>query len=485
MISPASGKKINQQLSPDHVVRRISILVDHLDLDPLIQLYQDSKRSPFDPIAMLKVVLYEIHQRNLSPARWHRDSRESLPVLWLLGGLQPGRTTFYEFQQRFDPIIDQLNANLLKRRSQPKETRQVAIDGTLIAANSTRHKLFNKQRLNERLGLLRQNLEGVMTETPRWLAPTLRGKMRQRDTYRRALRPLEEPLKKNAKLPANRRKPENKVLISPADCEAAFGRDKQKTYRPLYNTQLARDLDDDWILGHDVLATTSDAGTLEGTFDRCGALSGAVPTDALTDAGYATERDLIACERRGVTLIAPYRENTLAASSKKKSGKRHFKKDVFEWGNERKEYRCPNGVALKRKSQEFRVLSDGDRLRVFRDRCEPESCLACPQSSRYTSKPEHGRNLRRSEREDLVDALKVRMSKPESQQHYKKRAASIERCFGDMKANRNLTRFSRRGLRGAKTTVGLWTLLHNGLLWLDENTKNDIQQKIDLTPPDW
>jgi len=69
------------------------------------------------------------------------------------------------------------------------------------------------------------------------------------------------------------------------------------------------------------------------------------------------------------------------------------------------------------------------------------------------------------------------MSKPESQQLDKKRAASIERCFGDMKANRNLTRFSRRGLRDAKTTVGLWGLLHNRPLWLDENTKTENQKK--------
>jgi len=105
-------KKINQQLPPDHVVRRISKLVDHLDLTPLLQLYQHSKRRPLDPKAMLKVVLYEIHQKTISPARWHRDSKESLPVLWLLGGLQPGRSTFYEFQPRFDFLIDELNALL-------------------------------------------------------------------------------------------------------------------------------------------------------------------------------------------------------------------------------------------------------------------------------------------------------------------------------------------------------------------------------------
>ena len=402
IFSPTIGKKIDRQLPPDHPVRRINELVEQLDLAPLLRGYQHTKRQPLDPKAMLKVVFYEMReQKTRSPAQWHRDSTELLPVLWLLGGLQPGRSTFYDFQPRFDFIIDELNARHLSRCLPPDDARRVAIDGTFIAANATRHRLFNKSRLCERIELLEQRLrddasedanedanedtQDGTTKTPAWLAPTLCGKMRQRDTYRRALRQLEERLKKNAKLPKNRRKPENKVLISPTDCEAQLGRDKQKTYRPLYNVQVVRDIDSDYILSSDVLTTTSDAGTLEGTFQRYDVLCGLTLSDALTDAGYATERDLIACERFGVRLIAPYRENTLVKSPDEKSGKRYFKKDMFEWNAEREEYRCPNGAALTRKSQEYRIFSDDERLRVFRYACDPASCIACPLSAGCTS----------------------------------------------------------------------------------------------------
>jgi len=40
-----------------------------------------------------------------------------------------------------------------------------------------------------------------------------------------------------------------------------------------------------------------------------------------------------------------------------------------------------------------------------------------------------------------------------------------------------LDRFSRRALTGAKTTVGLWTLLHNGHHWLRKKTQNEIKKK--------
>jgi len=155
-------------------VRRIAELVDRLPLEPLIEQYQYARRAPYDPRTMMKVILYEIHIGNSSPAKWLRESRESLPVLWLLGGLRPGRTTFYEFPQRFDPIIDQFNAEVMKHA--PGEKQTVAIDGTFTAANTSRHRLLSKPRLLGRIELLRQALAGTATQTPRWLARSERGK---------------------------------------------------------------------------------------------------------------------------------------------------------------------------------------------------------------------------------------------------------------------------------------------------------------------
>ena len=433
-----------------------------------------------------------MQQGNISPAQWYRDTRESLPVQWILGGLRPGQSTLYDFQRRFDPIIDQLNTSVLKHHPSC-EPRRATIDGTYVAANTTRHKLLNKSRLTERLLLLEHPPEqdGVTANVPRWLAPTERGKARQRNTYRHALNRIERLLEKNAKLPAWRRKPENKVLISPTDSEAPLGRDKQKTYRPLDNVQLVRDLDTDWITAYETLATNTDIGTLEGTLDRCQKLSASIPSQILTDASYATERDMMVCEQKGVTLYAPYRENTLSPSGKKKANKRYFKKEEFQWNGERQEYRCPGGEVLVRKSREYRMLTDGDRPRIYRYRCSPELCLACERSSLCTPSPQKGRSLRRSEREDLVESLRARMEKPESQELYRRRSASIERCFGEMqgfgemRAHHGLSRFSRRGLQGAKTTVGLWVLLHNGLLWLKEITKTENTQKNNHPPPDF
>ena len=432
---------------------------------------------------MLKVVLYEMYIGNKSPVKWLRESRESLPVMWILGGLSPGRTTFYDFPRRFDTIIKPMNAEVLEHA--PGEKQTVAIDGTFIAANTSRSRLLSKPRLLERIELLQQNLAGAATETPYWLAFSEQGKRQQLHKYHCAVNQLDKRLASNAKLPPRRRKPEKKVRISPADSDAALGLDKLNTYRPLYNAQLARDVNTDWVLGYDVLPTNTDVGTLAGTLERCRELSGRVPPQILTDGRYATEQDLTDCERMGVTMYATYGENTLPKSPKEKSKKRLFKKDAFAWDAEGGAYRCPNGATLTLSCREHRYLSDGTRLPVLRFRCPLESCLACPQNTNCTPAPAKGRCVCRSEREDLIDSLRQRMLLPDAQTLYRRRAASIERCIGDMKTHRGLTRFSRRGLTAAQTTVGLWILLHNGLLWLRGQTPAENTPEIDGHPPDF
>jgi transposase len=367
----------------------------------------------------------------------------------------------------------------------PGAKKTAAIDGTFVAANTSRHRLLNKPRLLERIELLRQNLAGAATQTPYWLAFSEQGKRHQLRMYRRALKQLEPRLAKNAKLPRWQQKPENKVLVSPADSDAPLGRDKLKTFRPLYNIQTARDVNTDWIMGYDVLPTNTDVGTLEGTLERCRELSGRVPPQILTDGRYATEQDLAVCERLGVTMFATYGENTLPKSPKRKSKKSYYKKEAFTWDAEREAYRCPNGATLTLSCREHRYLSDGTRLPGLRFRCPPPSCLACKQSANCTPSPAKGRCVCRSEREDLIDALRQRMTLPDSQTLYRRRSASIERCIGDMKTHRGLTRFSRRGLTAAQTTVGLWVLLHNGLLWLRGEAQAEKAPEPNCPPPDF
>ena len=64
------------------------------------------------------------------------------------------------------------------------------------------------------------------------------------------------------------------LVICPSEPEAVLGRDKCKVFRPLYNVQLARDLESPLILGFAVLPQTHDAGCLGLLPDRAQRLGG-------------------------------------------------------------------------------------------------------------------------------------------------------------------------------------------------------------------
>jgi hypothetical protein len=89
--------------------------------------------------------------------------------------------------------------------------------------------------------------------------------------------------------------------------------------------------------------------------------------------------------------------------------------------------------------------------------------MACEQQAEYAKNPQAGRTVKRSEYEHLVEALQVRMATEQAKTLYKLRKQTVELGFADMKAHRELRRFSGKGLRRARTEVGLMVLAHNGL----------------------
>ena len=82
------------------------------------------------------------------------------------------------------------------------------------------------------------------------------------------------------------------------------------------------------------------------------------------------------------------------------------------------------------------------------------------------------------ENEELLDELRERMQTPEAKTLYKLRSQTVELAYADMKEHRGLRRFRSRGLRRAKTQVGLIVLTHN-LLAVQRALKNKI---VDLSP---
>ncbi len=145
--------------------------------------------------------------------------------------------------------------------------RRGSLDGTLIAANASRHRLVNLSRLERRLAELDRVIATDKTgrnagAIPAWMARSPATRRRQRYRFGAARRKLLKQHAENARRSRDRRQEPEKIVISTSDFEAALGRDKEKVFRPLYNLQVVHDLESPLILGYEVFAQATDAETM-------------------------------------------------------------------------------------------------------------------------------------------------------------------------------------------------------------------------------
>lgn len=467
--SPA-WQALDEQLDEGDLVRVIGESVDDdiFDVEAAFDVYSGRGSAPHPPDLLLKLVLYEHCRGRTKPTQWHRDLESDIKVQWLTFGMKVSQRTLYKFRDRVGPLLADWHKQILKRAVAEElvDGRQASIDGTTVAANASRRKLGNMQQVDERLDQLEQAMSpSPQTSSqdwraPGWMAKTDTGRLEQHARYRRAKARLSELHAENKKRRSDKRKPEERIVISLTDPESVFGRDKEKVYRPLYNAQTVSDLPTDFVLAYEVFAQHSDSGTLQplmNTIHECGIQLEVL----LADAAYSVGEDLEFCETLNIRLYSPWQENSSTAKKKKQSTEPRIAKDDFHWDDQRQVYVCPEGKDLSYSHRNTRQRANGDTIPFDVYRASPLDCVDCPLKAGCTTVPEKGRTVRRDPYQEEIDRLKARMQTEEAKSLYKQRGQTIERVFADFKEHRNLRRFRGRGLSRARTQMGLTVLGHN------------------------
>jgi transposase len=459
--------QIEDDLDADHLARLIDEAVDQVDLSALFASFAGVGSKAHRPDLMLKVLLYEIQTGHLSPAQWTRDAKDRRCLQWLGMGITPSRNRWYAFRDRIGPLLEDFLRQVLTGAVARGFTtaRRGSLDGTAVEANASRHCLVNLSRLRRRS----EELDRVIAADkgghdpgaiPSWMARSSGGRRRQRYRFGVAQRQLVKQHARNAHRRSDKRQEPEKIVVSLGDCEAALGRDKQKVFRPLYTVEVVQDLESPLILGYEVFAQATDAGTLLPMRRRVHDLTDVWLERLLADAGYASALDLSDCARAGVDLYAPYQENDLTQQRRAKTPSRQIPKSQFVWLPEEQTYACPHGHRLTPLGQERRERTDGRSVETTTYRCPKQHCQNCPLAARCTQ-GKNGRTIKRSEHEDLIAAHQAKMRTPEGKAIYRQRSRTIELRFADLKTHRRLRRFSGRGLKRVRIEVGLLVLAHN------------------------
>jgi transposase len=341
---------VDDHLPKDDLARVILAAINRLDWTDLWSAYSGRGSTAYPPVRLLAVARYEIHHGHPSPAQWHHHAGKVDSRRWLLAGFLPSRSCCYNFRDRIAPLLDQFTEPLLRQldNEQLVVAQRGTLDGTLIAANASRHRLVNEKTLLGRLQLLDDALaadgvvvappqkdpkdsspaaSGATTATtrsdtemasaepsrsteptdkgpgsgrqvdapeaqpgatlawPAWMAKSRRGRARHRQTDQRAQQRLAELHRQNSKRSTDKSRPVEKLVVSLSDPEAALGGDKLKVCRPLDNVQLLNDVDSPVVLAYRVVAQVNEAGLMKDMPGRQKRWLGRQVKDLLTDSG--------------------------------------------------------------------------------------------------------------------------------------------------------------------------------------------------------
>jgi transposase len=461
---------LGEQFGPGHRARIVEEAVNRLDKRLLEAAYRGVGSKSFRPELMLKIVLFEYLEGRRSPAQWARDTREHQALRWLGRGIRPSRSACYRYRDRMAGVIEAVVAEqLVQARAEVCVDEEVGVqDGTTFRACASRHRVVNRTTLQKR----QESLEEALTadaagqtpeQTPAWMAGTVSGRLEQAERLEQAREVLEQRIAENAKKPKDKRLDENRMQVSLSDPAAPLGRDKEKVFGPLYTVQFLVAPISLLIMAWGVFAKATDAGTLPTMIDRAQKTLNQKLKKVLADAAYATLLDLKACLLRGILLLAPVQENSFTEQKRAAGKTRPNNRAEFTWVSDQQTYLCPQGHVLEHRGQERRWRSGDQYVIQHRYQCSPQHCQNCPKAAECVKDPSKGRIVKRMEGQELLDAQREMMSRPEIKAEYKQRGQVIERTFADAKRHRHFRALHGRGLARATAEVGLLVLTQNTL----------------------
>ena len=164
LLLPAS---VQDFVGEDHLARFILALVlEHLELGEIEAAYASERgQPPFDPAMMTALLLYAYCSGVYSSRRIAKAARERVDFMSVVGLDPPDFRTVSDFRKRHLKALAGLFAQVLKLCEQAGLAKlgHVALDGTKIKANASKHKAMSYERMGKRAAELE-------AEVARWLS---------------------------------------------------------------------------------------------------------------------------------------------------------------------------------------------------------------------------------------------------------------------------------------------------------------------------
>jgi transposase len=305
-------------LPEKHLSYFVSDVVDQLDLSAMEAVYGNEKRGqpPYDPQMMTKVLVYGYCVGVFSSRRIERRLVEDIAFRVLAAGNQPNFRTISDFRKIHLSTLEGLFEQVLKiaLEAGAMKVGRVAVDGTKVNANASKHKAMSYDRMKEKekdlkaeVKQLLEQAEAADAEEDAAYGQDQRGdelpaELERRETrikkIREAQRALEERAREKAAAEGadpKQAKPKEQDQYNFTDPESRIMKGADGIVQA-YNAQAAVEPDLQLIVGQTVTQAANDKEQLLPMVEVMEQQSGQRPEEILADSGYCSEKNLEALD---------------------------------------------------------------------------------------------------------------------------------------------------------------------------------------------
>jgi transposase len=304
-------------LPEEHLAYFVSDVVDQLDLTAIYAKYGEEERGqpPYHPRMMTKLLVYGYCVGVCSSRKIQQRVQEDIGFRVLAAGNEPDFRTISDFRKIHLEALQGLFEQVLKiaLEAGAMKVGRVALDGTKVKANASKHKAMSYVRMQEEEKRLRAQVKELLAqaeaadadEDARYGKDTagedLPQELKRRESRLKRIRQAKKVVEQRARERAEAagKSPEEVQKAKPADKDQYNFTDPESRimkggdgFVQAYNAQAAVEADFQLIVGQTVTQAANDKEQIVPMVEVIEEQSGQRPEELLADSGYCSEKNL-------------------------------------------------------------------------------------------------------------------------------------------------------------------------------------------------
>lgn len=153
-------------LPTDHMVYFVREILDAINLSPIISVYEDEERGypPYNPKMMTGILLYGYCNGVTSSRKLARHCQEDVAFRVLAANNQPDHRTISDFRKIHLSSLQHLFIEVLQlcQKAGLVNFGHIALDGTKIKANASKHKAMSYGRMKKDITRLKHEISDLL-----------------------------------------------------------------------------------------------------------------------------------------------------------------------------------------------------------------------------------------------------------------------------------------------------------------------------------